>query len=52
MARKPASMLTMMRRYLYLTQRTMGDAQAAQRGTLGKRIVRRRVTRGIFRYLR
>lgn len=52
MARKNASIVTMMRRYLYFTQRTLGDAQAAQRGTLAKRVVRRKITRSVFRYLR
>lgn len=41
------------RRILYFTQRTMGDAQAAQRGpdVLAKRLVRRAVTRAFFRGL-
>lgn len=36
------------RRNLYLTQRTMGDIQAARRGTLPRRVVRRLVTRRIM----
>jgi hypothetical protein len=42
------------RRTLYKTQRLMGDAEAAQRGpaTLGKRLVRRDLTRTLFRILR
>ena len=42
------------RRDLYLTQRTMGDLSAAQRGpaVLGKRLVRRSLTRELFRVLR
>ena len=52
MSRKNASILTMMRRYLYFSQRTMGDVQAAQRGTLAKRVVRRSITRRLLRGLR
>lgn len=37
------------RRALYLMQRTMGDANAAKRGTLPKRLVRRQVTRQVGR---
>jgi len=40
------------RRDLYLTQRTMGDVSAAKRGTLGKRLARRDLTRALFRVLR
>jgi len=42
------------RRDLYLTQRTMGDLSAAQRGpaVLGKRLARRSLTRELFRVLR
>ena len=40
------------RRTLYLTQRTIGDAQAARRGTLLQRLVRRDVTRTVARWLR
>ena len=40
------------RRVLYFTQRTMGDAQAARRGRLVKRLVRRSATRGLFRLFR
>ena len=42
------------RRDLYLTQRTMGDVGAAQRGpqVLAKRLVRRDLTRALFRVLR
>ena len=41
------------RRDLYLTQRTMGDISAAQRGpaVLAKRLVRRDLTRALFRVL-
>jgi hypothetical protein len=39
------SALTQARRTLYLTQRAIGDAQAAQKGTLGRRIIRREATR-------
>ena len=42
------------RRDLYLTQRTMGDISAAQRGpaVLGKRLARRTLTRELFKILR
>jgi hypothetical protein len=42
------------RRDLYLTQRTMGDVSAAQRGpgALGRRLARRDLTRAFFRVLR
>lgn len=33
------------RRTLYFIQRAMGDMSAANRGTLGKRLVRRQLTR-------
>lgn len=39
------------RRALYLSQRTIGDAQAAQSGRLPKRLVRRAVTRRTGRLL-
>jgi hypothetical protein len=44
------SFLSQVRRNLYLTQRALGDAQAASRGPgpYAKRIVRRRVTRAAF----
>lgn len=40
------------RRALYLTQRTIGDVQAAQRGRLARRLVRRSLVRALFRALR
>lgn len=40
------------RRALYFTQRAMGDASAAQRGRLGKRLMRRYVMRSLLRGLR
>jgi hypothetical protein len=42
------------RSVLYRSQRVMGDAEAFDRspGTLAKRLVRRRVTRSIFRIFR
>jgi hypothetical protein len=45
--------LEQIRRILYFSQRTIGDVQAAQRGPdkLVKRVVRRQVTRSIFRLL-
>lgn len=39
-------------RDLYLTQRTMGDVSAARRDKLVKRLVRRSLTRSIFRGMR
>ena len=53
MARK-RSAWNQARRDMYLTQRTMGDISAAERGPgrLAKRLVRRRVTRSIFRLFR
>ena len=50
MARRSA--LSELRRSLYLSQRAIGDVQAAQRGTLAKRLVRRQVTRSLFRLFR
>jgi len=42
------------RRTLYFTQRTMGDLSAASRGPrpLAKRLVRRSLTRALFRSMR
>jgi len=37
------------RRGLYLGQRTIGDYQALRRGRLGRRLVRRSVTRRLMR---
>lgn len=37
-----------LQRSLYLAQRATGDARAAQRGTLGKRVVRRQATKSIW----
>jgi len=39
-------------RDLYFTQRTMGDLSATQNGRLGKRLVRRYLTRAFFQALR
>jgi hypothetical protein len=39
------------RRSLYLSQRTIGDYQAARRGTLSRRLARRYVTRTLMRSL-
>jgi hypothetical protein len=46
------SMYSQIQRNLYLTQRLMGDGKALSRGTLPKRLVRRRLTRSLFRLLR
>lgn len=46
------SAVTQVRRALYKTQRAVGDVQAAQRGTLVKRVVRRQATRTLFRLFR
>ena len=43
--------LEQIRRSLYLGQRTIGDYQAARRGTLGKRLARRTITRTLMRSL-
>jgi hypothetical protein len=40
-----------MRRWLYTLARALGDYQAAKRGTIGKRIVRRAVGRVTGRML-
>lgn len=42
------------RRDMYLSQRAMGDLSAASRGPLplAKRLVRRKVTRSLFRLFR
>ena len=46
--------LSKIQRDIYLAQRAVGDARAAQRGPekLAKRVVRRRVTRAVFRLFR
>jgi hypothetical protein len=48
------STLSQLRRILYLTQRDIGDVQAAERGpgSFAKRVVRRKVTRSLFRLLK
>lgn len=48
------SQLEQIRRALYFTQRGIGTFQAAERGPgpLARRIVRRRVTRSLFRLFR
>jgi len=51
MARKRSS-LSQIRRSSYLLSRTLGDVQAVQRGTIVKRVVRRSVTRSLFRLFR
>jgi hypothetical protein len=38
-----------LRRDLYLAQRLLGDGKAAKRGTLGKRVARRTVTRNLLK---
>jgi len=38
-----------LQRWLYLASRTAGDVNAAKRGTLPKRLVRRTVTRSLLR---
>jgi hypothetical protein len=51
MASHRRSAWSQVRRSLYFTQRTMGDASAAARGPapLAKRLIRRSVRRSIFR---
>jgi hypothetical protein len=39
------------RRAMYVGQRTIGDYQAARRGTIGRRLARRYVTRSLMRAL-
>lgn len=39
------------RRAMYLGQRSIGDYQAARRGTLGRRLARRTITRTLMRGL-
>lgn len=53
MARKRSG-LERVRRDSYLLARSIGDFQAAQRGpaVLGKRLIRRDLTRTLFRVLR
>lgn len=48
------STLSQLRRILYLTQRDLGDLQAAQRGPgpLAKRVVRRKVIRSLFQLMK
>lgn len=48
------SLLSQVRRDAYLTQRGIGDFQAAERGPapLAKRLVRRQLTRAFFKALR
>lgn len=46
------SLLGQVRRDLYKSQRGIGDYQALKRGTLPKRLIRRRVTRNVFRLFR
>ncbi len=50
MARR-RSFLSSVQRDSYQLSRATGDVRAAQRGQLVKRLVRRRVTRGLFRAL-
>ena len=40
------------RRTMYKTQRLMGDVSAVRRGTLPKRLLRRSITRSLFRAFR
>lgn len=49
-----ADPLERLRRDLYFTQRSIGDWQAAKRGVkpIGKRLVRRSLTRALFRRIR
>jgi hypothetical protein len=46
------SFLRDVQRASYLISRAAGDTRAAQRGTLGKRVVRRTVTRNAFKLFR
>lgn len=46
------STYSQVQRNLYLTQRTTGDGRALTCGTLPKRLVRRSLTRSLFRLLK
>lgn len=54
MSGRHRSTFEQVRRDLYKTQRAMGDVEAAERGPvpLAKRLVRRSLTRAIFRAFR
>ena len=54
MSTRQRSALKQVQRTSYLISRTAGDLSAAQRGpaVLGKRLVRRSLTRELFRVLR
>jgi hypothetical protein len=47
--RRKADPIEQLRRDSYLLSRTLGDAQAAKRGRLAKRLARRSLTRSLFR---
>ena len=46
------NLLNQVRRDIYKSQRGIGDYQALKRGTLPKRLVRRSITRSVFRMFR
>jgi hypothetical protein len=48
------STLSQLRRLMYLGQRDIGDVQAAEKGpnVVAKRLMRRQVTRSLFRLLK
>lgn len=45
------SSVEQLRRDLYLGQRTIGDMQALSRGRIGRRLIRRSVTRSLMKAL-
>lgn len=50
--RRKADPIEQLRRDSYLLSRGLGDYQAAKRGRLAKRLVRRSLTRALFRGFR
>jgi hypothetical protein len=50
--RRKRSGLEQLRRAMYFGQRGIGDYEAAERGRLGRRLVRRAATRTLFRMFR
>lgn len=54
MTRRRRSAVTQVRRDLHLTERALGDAQAARRGpeALVRRVARRQIARALFRLFR
>lgn len=51
-AKRKRDPIEQLRRDSYFLSRTLGDYQAAKRGRLAKRLIRRSLTRTLFRGLR